>query len=212
MKIIKLKSKHPKTPYALTYDVSIGITSWNDNDVDVVRDFLLSIEEEILEHEISSTGGTGLDSGAVTTRHGRYNVFDYIPQCPALGKLLSFIQKEYLQFIKLDNTQKFQVSMGCWFNILRSGNEMLEHRHSTLEKGYLSGNMHFADGTITQYRHFDQRLSVPNMRGGLTFFPSYVAHSVDVWTSDKPRVSLAFDLYMTKTKDTVGPAIIRFIQ
>ena len=88
--------------------------------------------------------------------------------------------------------------MGCWFNILRSGNEMLEHRHSTLEKGYLSGNMHFADGTITQYRHFDQRLSVPNMRGGLTFFPSYVAHSVDVWTSDKPRVSLAFDLYMIR--------------
>ena len=84
-----------------------------------------------------------------------------------------------------------------WFNIIKKGQEIKEHSHGAGETGYLSGNMHLDDyPSTTQYREREMRVNIPNEIGGLTFFPSYVNHSVAEWVEDSPRVSLAFDLYL----------------
>ena len=42
----------------------------------------------------------------------------------------------------------------------------------------------------------EMAMSLPNVKGGLTFFPGYVEHYVPVYEGEEPRVSLAMDIYV----------------
>ena len=48
--IYKLKSEHPMTPYAPSYDYIIAQSVWNEPvKIDTIRNFLLSKEKDILK-------------------------------------------------------------------------------------------------------------------------------------------------------------------
>ena len=127
-----------------------------------------------------------------------YHVFDFSEECPELVDLLQWMRIQWMDFIKEDFTEYYPLHFTCWYNILRKGDKIDIHRHFTDHRGYLSGNMHLDDyeDSKTLYEHMEMVISCPNVKGGLTFFPGYVEHYVPVYNGDKPRVSLAFDLYI----------------
>ncbi len=78
MHITRLKSQQPVTPYAPSWDAPLGFAQWDQKDkIDTIRNFLIEKEEEVLKLPWQGQGRTGLDEDKVTTRYGRYHVFDF---------------------------------------------------------------------------------------------------------------------------------------
>jgi len=199
MEITRLKSHTPITPYAPGWDAPLGFSQWGASDkVDTIRNFLLEKEEEVLKLPWQGQGRTGLDEDKVTTRYGRYHVFDFADECPELEDLLQWIRQQWVDFIKMDCTEPYPLHFTCWYNILRKGDKIDLHRHCAGERTYLSANMHLDDykDSKTVYEHMEMAISLPNVKGGLTFFPGYVEHYVPVYDGEQPRVSLAMDIYV----------------
>tara|TARA_B110000977_G_C10957191_1_gene447089 strand:+ start:29 stop:736 length:708 start_codon:yes stop_codon:yes gene_type:complete len=199
MQIVRLKSQQAITPYAPQWDAPLAFIQWDQPEkVDTIREFLLSKEEEILKLPFQGQGRTGLDDTAVTTRYGRYNVFDFADECPELNDMLDWVRESWAKFITMDQTQAYNLRYTCWYNIIRKGQTIENHRHCAGDGTYLSANIHLDDykdsGTI--YEHMEMGMKLANVKGGLTFFPGYVTHGVPEYTGDNPRVSLAFDLYV----------------
>tara|TARA_X000000368_G_C22829442_1_gene622663 strand:+ start:109 stop:783 length:675 start_codon:yes stop_codon:yes gene_type:complete len=199
MQITRLKSQTPITPYAASWDAPLGFSQWNESDkIDTIRNFLLEKEEEVLKLPWHGQGRTGLGEDKVTTRYGMYHVFDFSEECPELVDLLQWMRFQWVDFVQADCTEYYPLHFTCWYNILRKGDKIDIHNHTTDYRGYLSANMHLDDyeDSKTVYEHMEMARYMPNIKGGLTFFPGYVEHYVPVYNGDKPRVSLALDLYI----------------
>ena len=103
----------------------------------------------------------------------------------------------YINFIIADQTQPFDLLYTSWYNIMSTGDKINSHKHCSSELGYLSGNMHLDDyGSHTYYEHQGMVENIENKKGGVTIFPSFVAHGVPTYKGLRPRVSLAFDTYI----------------
>jgi len=201
MKIQRLKSMHPISPYAPTWDIPIGTVNWGaEESINSVKNFLLKKEKDILELDIMGDGGTGLPPTSVTTRFGKYNLFDFIDECKGIKELLKFMQLSYLEFVNLDYTDVFPLEIVSWYNIIYKGQSFNWHNHGRGEIAYLSGNMHLDNYPTsgTTYKKEDMIYTIPNVKGGLTIFPTHLSHKVDTYEDDNPRVSIAFDLYIYK--------------
>ena len=210
----RLKSLQPMTPYAPSYDYLLTQSVWDEPDkVDIIRNFLLSKEKEILKLDFNNDGGTGLDSSSVTTRHSNYNVFDYVKEVPEFNDLLEFMKESWWNYIEQDNTQDYALKINAWFNVLHKGQKMNYHNHNPRHSAYLSGNIHLDDyHTKTNYSYMNDRLSVDNIKGGVILFPSVLYHETDKYNDDEPRVSIAFDLEVDFLHDWADTAkLINFI-
>lgn len=200
------------TEYAPTWNISIGNTVWEETEkIDIIRTWLLDNEERIKEtYPVSNAGDTGLGNNSISSRIGMYNLFDYTNEVPELADLLRFMQKSYIEFVDSDYTNKQDLVLVCWVNILRKGEKIREHVHTASNTGYLSANMHLDNyNTSTIYKSpYEQFVphSFDNFKGGFTIFPSYVPHTttehVDPIT---PRVSIACDLRIPFTVPPYQP-------
>jgi len=213
MEIFKIKSNLPKTEYAPSWNISVGRTIWDDPDkINNIRSWLSENEERIMNrYPPFNDGGTGLGPNSITSRSGTYNLFDFSDELPELNDLLNFFRISYLDFIKQDFNTPQELSIVCWFNMVKEHQQIKEHIHGSEPDGYLSGNMHLGNyHTCTYYRSpFTPFgfIPFPNVEGGLTLFPSYVPHKTDVYGNyDQPRFSIAFDLRLSEiwSKDHNG--------
>ena len=204
-RVFELASETPLSPYAIDFKHNLSRSVWDDEKkIDAIRKFCLKKEKEILSLEYTNDGGTGLDENTTTTRYGRYNLFDFVEECPELEDLWKFIKEHWLDRIKIDNTEAYKTQIACWFNVLRQGQKMTEHRHSSRFSGYLSGNMHldYYD-TKTVYKHLNSYIEVDNIKGGLVMFPSQLLHGTNEYQGKGERISIAFDLHLTNLNDVV---------
>jgi len=206
MYIYKIKSDLPMTEYAPTWNISIGNTVWGENEkIDIIRTWLLKNEDRIKEtYPVSDIGDTGLGTDSISSRIGMYNLFDYTSEVPELADLLRFMQESYINFVDSDYTNKQDLIIVCWVNILREDQKIREHVHSASNIGYLSANMHLDNyKTSTIYRSPYEPFvphTFDNVKGGLTIFPSYVPHTTTEHVdSTTPRVSIAYDLRLPFT-------------
>ena len=204
MKIVKIVSDRPLTDFAPTWDISIGVTVWEEQEkIDAIRNWLIDNEQYIKDtFAPRHDGGTGLGKDSVTSRFGQYNLFDFSDKMPYLKDLLEFIQKSYIEFVTTESKKIEDLQIISWFNVLRSGQEIKEHNHSDSGDSYISGNVHldnYQTGTyyrspVTSYRASPIR----NQKGGCIFFPSYVPHRTDTFESQHDvRVSIGFDLRLS---------------
>ena len=94
MEMLRLKSEHPISPYAPVWNAPIGFAQWEESDkVDTIREFLLDKEKKIINDlPYRNDGRTGLDANNVTTRHGRFNTFEFKDECPEIGDLLKWLK------------------------------------------------------------------------------------------------------------------------
>jgi len=186
-----------------------------------VSDFLFEHEQEILElippdkkpdtmsyFELVNYGQQGppqsYQSGLLK-KAWVYNILQY----KDMGKLLLPKLKKILiddgildkYFIKKKN-----VDIRGWGNILRYGEGIVPHTHSTqgiyaLEDRrtyflciniFIAGPKHI--GTEYQYDSYSSPIVHENEHGAITFFSSFRKHSVPRNMTNTPRISLAFDI------------------
>jgi|AOAMet1_04_M0_20_1038515.scaffolds.fasta_scaffold01752_3 hypothetical protein len=202
-RMFELKSETPLSPYAPNYKFHLSRSIWDDDKkIENIKKFLLKKEKDILKLPYYDDGRKGFRKDSVTSRGGRYNLFDFTDECPELKDLWKFIQEHWYERIARENTDQYKTKIICWFNILRQGEKMELHSHSRRFSAYLSGNIHLDNyHTTTTYRHLDNWTALENVKGGLIMFPSQLLHEVDSYHDKTPRVSIAFDLHLTNLND-----------
>jgi|TARA_B110000858_G_scaffold3097_1_gene3575 hypothetical protein len=200
MQTIRFKSSLPLTSFAPQWDFTIGVFQLQDQEIlDTIRRFLIHKEDHILSLKQGDNAGTGVGDDSITTRYGKYNLFDFQDECPELITLLEWLQTSFLEFAQHEASMPMELEIVCWYNILRDGAGMDEHIHSSQQSSYLSGNMQISEfNTQTNYRPpmCDTGKTLDGPSGQLVMFPSFVPHSVDHEYKGE-RISIAFDLYPT---------------
>ena len=200
MSLVRIKSYHPVTEFAPSWNIPLWLTNWTDLDqVDKIYKWIEDNEKTILDYEYTNTGGTGLDEKHITTRFGRYNLLNQDE--PAFKELITFLRYSYLEYVQNAQIELKDLQIVCWANILRKDEGMESHAHGAQPDSYLSGNMHFGDYHTRTVYHSpydpESKIALPNKKGGCVMFPSSTPHYVEPHTRDDLRISVAFDLRLT---------------
>lgn len=216
MSIIRLKSAHPETEYAPTWNIPLYQSTWGDEGIiDSIRNWLIDNEQLFLELPINHDGDTDLGEESVTSRFGSYNLFNYTDKCPSLNDLLTFLRASYIDFVRSDQTSLRDLDIVCWFNLLRKGEKIKEHNHGAGHDVYLSGNLHLDNyNTETYYvSPYDKNRKYPfkNEKGGLTLFPTYLVHGATEFGENDLRLSIAFDLRLAYNTSNINLNAIPFM-
>jgi hypothetical protein len=149
-------------------------------------------------------GYTGLGKNSLTSHYKRYNLLDWKhSEIPKLKQAILKAHECYLNALKIPLYPQLYIQ--CWANVMRQGEQIKPHLHSTHPNSYLGGHIVVqARGTKTYYINPVNQLNAPaihasvNTIGKISFFPSCVPHYTDVQTSVKPRITIAFDLFVNK--------------
>ena len=220
MDIERVISSEPRTPYAPTWDFCIGKCVLDINFENLVKT-CLEMEKEILDLPVIKfqeengedyffDGYTGLGKDSTTAKSWLYNLFDWnTPETNYLKDQFKNKLDEYNTLL-YNPIPKIYYSQ-CWYNVLRNGQKIEPHLHSTNENSYLSA--HFTvqcDNTSTVYINPVDQLNDPqifeekNEIGNLTIFPSYVPHYTTEHLSDTPRITIAMDVRFFKPEGEGG--------
>ena len=205
------QSQPPISPYAPVWDFKVGTSICEDIDVNSLSQFLLSKEKEIKKLPSSrndkgqkTDGYTGLGTNSTTSKFGYYNLLTW--SNPELRKLKSNIVKNVFEYnVQCGNETPQELYGQGWYNVLRFGQKITPHMHSTSSDCYLSGHFNVqVKDTSTCYMSPVNQLNDPevidikNKDGDMTLFPSYIFHYTTPHYSFKPRITIAFDLSFYK--------------
>ena len=230
--VIHFSSDPPQSPFAPQWDYVIAEKE-TKVDVEELAKLILSKEEEIKEKypddwDHYDDGDTGLGADSLTARFNYFNVLDWdSPACKELHKEIKDFHDLYVQNTvaspeggDIGVGQKYydspffkdggELKVRCWANVMRKGQQIKEHSHSSFPHSYLSG--HFTvqcDNTETVYHHPYHQQTYPfkNIPNVMTLFPTWVPHSTTVHESDTPRITIAFDILLHNTPKSDGELV-----
>ena len=199
------RSIAPLTEFSPTWNIPFWYTKYDASDeIDIMRQWIIDNEQVIIEkyakEPLRDDGGTGLGMNSLTAQYSKFNLFKESKDVPEFQNLFKFMREEYSKFMAELSTMERDCSIKSWANVVRPGQDIKRHNHGGYHFSYLSGNMHFDNyKTITTYYNpFDAiQYKTENIKGGLTFFPSYLFHSVNNHEENSKRVSMAFDIFDT---------------
>jgi len=194
------KSLHPLTEFTPTWNFQFWTAVYDNENLGKIKSWILDNEKRIIDaysKKSRSDGGTGLGQQSLTAQYNSFNLFKETEHLSEFNDLKIFIKEEYNKFMMESRSIIRNCSMYCWANVLSSGESIKRHNHGAWHYSYLSGNMHLDDyPTVTRYYNpFNENyLDFKNIKGGLTFFPSYLYHETTEFHNNDKRVSIAFDL------------------
>ena len=200
MNILRMESISPLTEFSPTWNLPIGVKKFEDNNsIEKIKEFLILKEKQIISSiSYDYDGTTKLNSNSVTGRFTHYNLLKFHNECPEINVLFEFFKKSYLEYVYSEELYPRDTEVVCWFNALRHGEKVHEHNHGAGNDVYLSGNFILDDHlTSTHYKcpyDRDILISIPNLKGILTIFPSFVYHYSDTYQETGIRHSIAFDI------------------
>lgn len=203
-------SEEPWTPYAPTWNFKVGTAESINVDLNSLTKYLLQKEKEVKKLPSSfgnnkhADGYTGLGKNSSTAKFRNYNIitWDNIE--------IQKIKQNIIKNLKLYNTEcgnttPNEVWIQAWFNVMRFGQRITPHMHSTHPYSYLTGHFNVQVGdTSTVYMSPINQLnnpdviSIKNIPGDMTIFPSYIFHYTTPHYSFTPRITIAFDINLTR--------------
>jgi len=202
MKLIKIQSQIPKTPYAENWSFVIG-HSKNEIDFDSLSSFLLEKESEVKDLPFGNDGGTKLGKNSTTSRFQSFNLLSW--KHPEILKIKNIIKDGVIEYNTKNGNPSPILWIQCWYNVLRFGQKISTHQHSESIDGYLSGHFDIqCKNTYTSYILPKFQLGTPeyikidNDPGNLTIFPSNIYHFTSRHLSLRPRITIAFDISQRK--------------
>lgn len=203
----RVSSAQPQTPFAPVWDYTIALSTCNDIDCASLSKLFLDKEREVKNLPVSidnngkfTDGYTGLGKNSTTSRFQHYNILTW--NHPEIHKLKQNIISNLIEYNKIQeiNLPK-NVYIICWYNVLRFGQKIKPHLHTTDPHCYLSGHFNIqVKNTSTVYMSPVNQLVEPdvisskNVEGEMTIFPSYIIHYTTPHYSFKPRITVAFDI------------------
>jgi len=168
-----------------------------------LKDMALQLEEENKGRNVSNAGG--YQSQMMDTEN--INILNFYQEIyPVVQKYIAMFELSYLYHIKLDS---------LWFNVNRKCNYNHTHSHpgSDISGVYYlnvpenSGkivfvnpdttvrHLPFYEGPFDNYNQFNSsRFHFDLADGLLILFPSHLDHYVEMNNSEKPRLSIAFNI------------------
>ena len=201
IKATRFISEPPVTPFAPVWDYTVAQKTL-DIDLESLAEFILVKEEEIKSEytEDLNDGMTSLGEDSLTARFRYFNVLKWDhPECKKLlDEIREFHEIYYTNVVPGYTPPKLKVR--CWANVLRKGEQIASHNHSTHPHTYISG--HFCvktKDTATIYRppymdNKDDAIVVENIPGEMTLFPTWLVHGTSKHEQDEPRITIAFDI------------------
>lgn len=209
MKLIKIQSQTPKTPYAENWSFIIGHT-FNNLDFYNLSSILIEKESYIKRLPLSldaegkfNDGGTKLGKNSTTSRFMSFNLLSW--DHSEIRKIKNIIRENVIQYNSKLNHPTPDLWIQCWYNVLRFGQKISTHQHSMSVDGYLSGHFDVqCNDTYTAYIIPKFQLGKPefvkvdNNPGNLTIFPSNIHHFTSRHLSFSPRITIAFDISTKK--------------
>lgn len=216
MNILRMESCSPLTEFAPQWNIPIGVKKFDDVDsIEKIKNFLIKKEPEIISKiSYDYDGRTNLNPNSVTGRFTHYNLLKFQNECPELSTLFDFFKNSYLEYIFTEELSPRDTEIVCWFNALRKGERVDEHNHGAGNDVYLSGNFILENHqTKTHYKcpyDRDVLISIPNLQGILTIFPSFVYHYSDTYDDDGIRHSIAFDIRIPGIEESKERQAITF--
>ena len=202
--IIQFVSEPRKTFFAPEWCYFLGETFAKDIDFSKVAKLILSKEKQIIENfppvdKANSDGYTGLGSDSLTSRYKSFNVLAWDDE--EIIKIKKAIQDAYLDFLSYFNAPRRIVWIQCWANVLREGQEIKPHLHSTGPHCYLGGHVCVqCDNTSTVYINPINQLNDPeifssdNQVGKITLFQNNIPHYTTKHVGTTERITIAFDI------------------
>lgn len=170
-----------------------------------LRDIIILEEPNILANVPPANPN---DPDWMTGRLWNYNFLDL--DHLEIKQLKQWIKDQYIQYMSLLGKEPDKVYIQCWVNIIRNnGRRIVPHHHADghssdnnapQEYSYLSGNLCIQTiNTSTWFRNpfLDKNIcAIPNIDGEMIFFPSFLTHWTDINQSEKPRITISFDIVL----------------
>ena len=129
------ESESPHTPVAPDYAYYfIEKKIFSETECESWNEYLLKIEQILLDEFRTSTGdgGTGLGGISITSRFRDFNLlkFDF----HLVPKLKTEIFNGIKTILSVSDNITWQETLyaNCWFNVLRQGENMNVHKHTTV--------------------------------------------------------------------------------
>lgn len=167
----------------------------DDLDVDHIAKVVVANEKDIIaKYEYVHDWNTGLGPDSVTSRSRSYNLLTF-PELKCLSGVIRQAHDKYLSSLGAPSEDEIYVQ--CWCNVLRKGQHIGKHFHSSSPFTYLGGHITIkTEGTNTNYINPITKdvYASENIPGKLTLFPNWIEHYTDVYNGDTERISIAFDI------------------
>lgn len=199
-----LQSEAKNTHFAPEWKAELYEVNINDYSLcNEIAEVILTKEKQIIQKysNIKGDGSTGLGDNSLTSKFGKFNIFSWDEGC--IIKFQKFIRQEYGNFIQNLGVKKEDCMIQCWANVMRRGEKIEPHWHSSNADTYLSA--HFCvktDNTSTLYQNPykpNQWVPFENKIGNLLFFPAWMVHCTTEQITNDIRITIALDLVPTRT-------------
>ena len=207
-KVVCFKSEPRKTIFAPEWEYYIFESFVNKFNFKNLAKLIVKKERSILKLPMTkrygkvTDGFTGLGENSTTIRFESYNVLKW-KNTSLLKKSILKGHAAILNFFKQETPKELYIQ--CWANIMRKGEQIKPHIHSTTPTTYLGGHLCVqCDQTSTHYINPINQINDPeiysskNETGKITFFPNNIPHYTDIQNSDNERITIAFDLAIHK--------------
>lgn len=213
MTVAWLKSETPANKFAPTLKFPFYTAAEGSNEfIDNLTLQILEFEKQISKEDLVSEVPANLTDPYPYTRHWKqHNLFwdanalggdqlDRFPMSSELEKLFHIIRKNYLLFLKEMGYSRIKCYVHAWANVLRKEQWISRHFHMADYTAYVSATYYLTTSPTSLFLFNpirpDQAESLPNKKGNMIMFPSWVPHESSVYKGDDTRISLAFDIVM----------------
>ena len=203
--IFNFKSDARISPFAPEWDYFLAESQIDNIDFSKIAEYFLKKEDELLKLPTTMKGGivdgyTGLGENSLTARYSEYNAFQFENELVELKELRKEIFNRYCGLMSILKLKRNKVWYQSWCNIIRKGEKMTPHIHSTSPYCYLGAHVTIqCNDTSTVYIEPINQINEPpsytspNKVGKLTIFQQNIPHYTTEHKSDKERITIAFD-------------------
>lgn len=196
MTLIEWKSNTPTNIFAPNWNIKF----WNeiifsDDVLGKIKTTILNKEKEIINKysNVVNDGGTGLGANSLTSKFSKFNIlrwkYDWVDT----------VTNSSIEAIKTmcGEDMPRKIYSQCWANVMRFGDQIQPHWHSSYEHSFLGCHITIAaENTKTYYENPYNKNNVyssDNIVGSMNIFPSYLIHWTDIHLGDTERITLAMD-------------------
>ena len=201
MSLVEWKSNPPSNIFAPNWSIKF----WNEiilpeEVISEIKFTILKKEKDIIYkyRDTSNDGGTGLGPNSLTSKFSKFNILNWE------YNWVDTIKKSTLSAIKnlCGNDMPDKIYSQCWANVMRFGDQIKPHWHSSYEHSFLGCHITISsENTKTYYENPYNKnniYSVENTVGSMSIFPSYLVHWTDIHFGEKERITLAMDFLTEK--------------
>jgi hypothetical protein len=203
--IVIYRSPQPKTAFAPFWEyATFEADVFEELQVKRTAKVILDNEKKIIQqYEYIHDWNTGLGPDSVTSRANWYNLLDF-EELQYLRGIIRYAHDKFLEDIHVPYEKSIYVQ--CWCNVLRKGQQIKLHHHSTSPYTYLGGHIVVqTTNTNTNYvnPYTKEIYNSINVPGKITLFPNWVEHFTDTYQDEGERITIAFDICneLTFTED-----------